>query len=177
MEEELDKLKKAIINKSDIEINRYFEIIYSKYYKIVHFAVSKYVDDLEDIREIVNETFLSFYGNVFEISNSKSYLLKTAINKAIDHLRKVKEIPIEKIEEMTYVKDSYFSEYLDLINVLKSLLTNKEIEIVLLHVIENLKFKDIGKRMNKKESTIRSIYNRAIRKTRRKNEGNRKNHQ
>ena len=168
MNTELTKLKNAIRREDIAKINIHFKNIYTQYYKLAHFLVSKYVDTLEDVNEIVEEVFLSFYEKVFDVKDVKSYLLKTAKNKAIDYLKKNKELPIEAIEELVYVKESPNSSYDHLIKRFQEVLSEEEIEIILLHVLEGMTFKEIGTKFNKKENTIRSIYNRAIKKVKRK---------
>ena len=57
-------LKKAIKSQDEGEIIKAFEYIYSKYYKLVWFIISKYVYNVLDIEDISQTVFINFYNNI-----------------------------------------------------------------------------------------------------------------
>ena len=52
----------------------------------------------------------------------------------------------------------------DIIYEMEKVLSEYEINIILLHDVYNYKFKELSKKYNKKESSIKATYHRAIRK-------------
>ena len=58
--------------------------------------------------------------------------------------------------------DNYF--YSNLISDLKKVLNNLEIAVIIKHIVEGQSLKDIAISLNKNTNTIRTIYNRAIKK-------------
>ncbi|MDE5856380.1 MAG: hypothetical protein K2H06_04960, partial [Anaeroplasmataceae bacterium] len=59
------------------QIHKAFNEIYVTYGKLVFFVISKYVHQLEDIEDLTNDVFLSFFNQIQQIdlkNNIKSYL-------------------------------------------------------------------------------------------------------
>lgn len=146
-------------------IQNAFEMIYQDFSKLVAFSISKYIDDRESIRDLVNEVFVRFFENAYKLNTSvKYYLLIIARNVAIDYLKKSRRF--EQIE-MDIPYDNKIENvlgYQDLVNDLKSILTNKEVEIIISHAVDGYSFREIGEHFNITEKNASTIYNRAIKK-------------
>ena len=161
------KLSKAINQKNPEKIEQVFEEIYYEYGKLVGFIISKYISKKEDIEELVDDVFISFSKAIVksEINNIKYYLVTLAKNTSINFLNK-KDNKVEMIYDEVYISQNTYesSKYYDLINEMKQVLSDLEINIILLHTIYNYSFDDLSIKLNKPLSSIASIYRRAIKK-------------
>ena len=118
-------------------IEKIFEEIYEKYYKLLYFCVGSYITQREDIEDIVMDTFLSFFNNFDSIDldgNIKNYLVRSAKNKAINLQKKKREVLIENIEEYSLDFDND-SNGNDLMDIIRDSLNDDERELFLSHVI------------------------------------------
>lgn len=161
------KLEKAIKQNNPNKIEQVFEEIYYEYGKLVGFIISKYISNKEDIEELVDDVFVSFSKIILKnkITNIKYYLVTQAKNTSINFLNK-KDNKVEMVYDEMYLSTQTYqpSKYYDLINDMKKVLTDLEINILLLHTIYNYSFDDISNKLNKPLSSIASIYRRAIKK-------------
>lgn len=162
-----NRLSKAIKQNNIYKIEQIFEEIYYEYGKLVGFIISKYVSKREDIEELVDDVFISFSKSMMKtkINNIKYYLVTQAKNTSINFTNK-KENKIEMIYDEIYLSNSTYeqSKYYELIDEMKQVLTEKEINIILLHTIYNYSFEDISNKLNAPLQSIASIYRRAIKK-------------
>lgn len=162
-----NRLSKAIKQNNIYKIEQIFEEIYYEYGKLVGFIISKYVSKREDIEELVDDVFISFSKSMMKtkINNIKYYLVTQAKNTSINFINK-KENKIEMIYDEIYLSNSTYeqSKYYELIDEMKQVLTEKEINIILLHTIYNYSFEDISNKLNMPLQSIASIYRRAIKK-------------
>lgn len=161
------KLKYALKTKDEKIINQVFEEIYYEYGHLVGFVISKYISSKNDIEELINDVFLSFFNNLdkIKLQNIKAYLTKTAKNRAIDFLRKENNKKYILENEIVLASgDNDNSLYSILIRNMKQVLTDEEVNIVIDHVVYDMSFKVIAKNSNKPVSTISTKYYQAINK-------------
>lgn len=164
-----EKKLKKVLNKGNINyIHTYFEEIYNTYKGLVCFVVSKYINSREDIFDIAQEVFLDFFNNAENINTSiKFYLTTSAKNKSLNYLKKNERITLIDLETIDLLDEkSIENDYL-FNNILKSLkqnLSDKEYNILILHIFDNYTFKELETKLNIKESTIKSIYFRTLKK-------------
>lgn len=144
-----------------------FKCVYNQYYKLVCFCISQYILVKEDVEELANDTFLSFFNHIEELDihkNIKYYLLVIAKNKAINFVKrqtKYVDLNIDILENIPYEME-YESN--DLINALKEVLSSEELKIMILHLLYGYSFKDIAQQKNLSINTVMSKYRRAINK-------------
>lgn len=149
-----------------------FEQIYSEYYKLVFFLIGKYIDDNEIVKDLVDETFINFYNNVSSLKTSiKYYLLRSAHNLAINYLQKNRknvQFADEDISNLVIDSSQYKSHisYTELVSDLLKVLSDKEVNIILLHVVEGYSFKELEQLVGIKSKTLNKVYERAIKKYR-----------
>lgn len=144
-----------------------FNNIYNCYFKLVCFCVSQYVKNLEDLEEIVDDTFLSFFNNLDHLDESKNlkyYLLTIAKNKSLNYLRKNNKYTLLSDEMLLTIpyKDESFNN--DILDVLKTILNYEELVIIMKHLIYGYSFKEIASYQNQSINTIMSTYRRALKK-------------
>lgn len=161
------KLKHALKSNNITTIHETFEEIYNEYNRLVYFIIIKYVRNSEDVKDLVQDTFISFYNNInHNINNIKYYLITSAKNKSLNYLKSNKEILLNDdfIYQVEENQQNNNIEYLDIIDKMTKILSEFEMEIVLQHNIYGLTFKEISIKYGKKIGTILSLYNRAIKK-------------
>ena len=110
--------------------------------------------------------FLNHIDKYKKNTNYFNFLVTIARNLAINEYHKQKRMVYD--EEYIYsVKEESPTNVPDLFYLL-DYLNEKEREIVILHMIDNLKFKEIAKMKDKPLGTILWLYNKAIKKLKRK---------
>ena len=110
--------------------------------------------------------FLNHIDKYKKNTNYFNFLVTIARNLAINEYHKQKRMVYD--EEYIYsVKEESPTDVPDLFYLL-DYLNEKEREIVILHMIDNLKFKEIAKMKDKPLGTILWLYNKAIKKLKRK---------
>ena len=148
------------------KIEKIFEEIYEKYYKLLYFCVGSYITQREDIEDIVMDTFLSFFNNLDSIDldgNIKNYLVRSAKNKAINLQKKKREVLIENIEEYSLDFDND-SNGNDLMDIIRDSLNDDERELFLSHVIEDISLRKLSKMRDENINTTKSKYHRIRKK-------------
>ena len=166
MKESIDKRLKIYHILTEDETLILFEDIYNEYYKLSFYIISKYINNYDDICDLVNDCFLNVFKNIQNIKkNIKSK------NNAINFLKKQNKIIIdnEYILNQKYEQQEV-TDYNYIHKILNELLSKEEIDIIELHLLYNKKFKEIAKLKNQKEETIKTIYYRAIKKVKEKSE-------
>ena len=163
-----DRIKEALIYYNINEINQIFNEIYLEYFKLIYFIISKYIKNKEDIEELVDNVFINFYQKIktTPVDNVKYYLVVSAKNISINFLKKKRiettELDDNFIYESTIIKSN--DKYYEIIEDMKKVLTDFEIEIILKHVIYDYTFLELSNLYDKPQKTIYSAYSRAIEK-------------
>jgi len=139
----METLSKYVIQfqKEDFKL---FDRFYKETSQQVFFTIKKYIKDNMTIEDIMQDVYVKFLKKIQHVDpsqNIKSYLTTMARNASIDYLRQ--QHPVEYDDNHVYEAfddQRIEKDYLWLLETLPS----KEKEIVYLHVIEELKFKDIA---------------------------------
>ena len=155
-------------NKLEV-MDRLYETISKDVYA---FAISK-VRDKFDADDITQDTFIRVYENaklytpigkplawIFTIETNvinRYFNLKNRNNNIED------ESILEQVEDSSNIDESKETKN-DYLRKLLLNLSELEREIISLHLVSDLKFREIAKLLNKPLSTILSKYNRAIKK-------------
>jgi RNA polymerase sigma-70 factor, ECF subfamily len=121
-----------------------FDDFYHLTYKQVFFTLKKYIKDTMLVEDLMQEVYMKFLNKIQDIDISKqviSYLTTMARNLAIDHLRKTQPVTFDEITVYHALDEHQIDkDYLWLLNHLK----DEDKDIVYMHVIENMTFKDIA---------------------------------
>lgn len=162
-----NKIRKALQTKNHIMLEEIFEEIYKEYYNLISYIISKYETNNMIMEELVDDVFYNFYQSLFktDIKNIKYYLVQASKNITINHIKK-KKIDIIYDEEVV-LKEKYNdsqSIYNEIIQKMENILTEYEINIIILHHIYDYSFKELSIKYNKPFSSINSTYHRAIKK-------------
>ncbi|MBO5476121.1 MAG: sigma-70 family RNA polymerase sigma factor [Clostridia bacterium] len=166
-----EKKLKMILSTGKVElINALFEELYTKYKGLVCFIISKYIKSVDDVVDIAQDVFLDFFNNAKNVNkNIKFYLTSSAKNKALDHLKKYNKITLVDVSDLDlFNNQSVSNDYLfkDTLKVLKDNLKTLEHNILLLHIFSELTFKEISSKLNMKESSVKTLYFRTLKKSR-----------
>ena len=161
------KIKKAKNTNDNVLFEIIFEEIYKEFHGLITYIVSKYEKNMLNVEEIVDDVFYNLYRAIIkkEINNIKYYLVKTAKNKTLDYFKK-KQIDIIYDDEIILSEISVDdkSKYNETIYEMNKVLSEYEINIIILHEVYNYSFKELSKKYNKPFSSINTTYHRAIRK-------------
>ena len=164
------KLNRLLKNGSRGEILQFYEYLYNEFKPLLIFVASKYLTDFEDIKDIVQDTFLDFFNSLNSNTNHtniKALLTISCKNKAIDLLRRKKKIvytDIEKIDSINDYDDLSHKSYKEIIEEMKTILSNDEMSIIIKHLVYGISLVDIAKERNTNISSIKSTYYRSIKK-------------
>ncbi len=140
-----------------------FDLFYEQTKKNVYFTIKNIIHDEEETKDLMQDTYVKFLNNLdkYKEENLNAFLILMARNIAINayNKRKKEVIDMEYVDSVVTTKasDSYVFRILDILN-------EEEKEIVLFHIVENLKFKDISRIVDKPLGTVLWIYNIAIKK-------------
>lgn len=149
-----------------------FDRLYDSYYDGVYRYIYVCVKNKWNAEDIISTVFMKIYENrekIQEVETSKNWIFRIAHNAIIDFYRKNgRVIPIDDFIE-TPVDDEEYNNIIikdEFLGVKKYLdeLPEETRNIIYLRFYAGLKFKEIAEIVNKSESTIKSIVNRAMKK-------------
>ena len=141
-----------------------FDEFYDSTSKLVYFVISEIVKRKEIAEELMQETYLKFIQNINTLKsnyNPKAYLVTIARNLAINEYNKSKRM-IYNEEILDIIPEDKITYNVDLGII--SYLEGIEQEIVTMHIVGDLKFREIAKILDKPLGTVLWVYNKAIKK-------------
>lgn len=142
--------------------------IYETYKPLLVFVASKYLNDSEDIKDVVQETFIEFFQHINqEHKNIKAYLTIACKHHAIDLLRKKKHIQYVSEDELSTLVDDnliHHNSFIEMIHDLRLYIPEEEVNIIIFHLIDGFTFQEIAVKMYSNANTIKTRYYRALRK-------------
>lgn len=147
----------------------HFEQFYNETKKTVFFSIAAIVKDNSIIDDLMQDTYVRFLENIDKYKTKTSinaYLSTMAHNITINYYNREKRlVHDEELFEFIPDNSSHEKEYenIEALEMLKNL-DEEEKEIVIQHVINELKFKDIANMVGKPLGTVLWIYNKAIKK-------------
>lgn len=144
-----------------------FELLYTRYNKLVYKIAYSILKNEEDSEDIVQNVFSKIYKidkQKLPTDKESSWLYKVTKNETLTLLRKKNNnIELEEtyeIEDKNNEIDNLINQ--DSYNKLISNLKEKEKEVVSLKIISNLSFSEIGKLLNEPTGTIKWRYYKSI---------------
>lgn len=151
------------------------EDIYRDYVTSVYPLILSIVKNKENAEDITADFFVKLWDKAPTYNftgHHKRWLMTLAHNMAIDFIRKNKnEVLVEEVEPSSLSSNSMENQvhHKILMDTILSKLNCSERQVVILHVISDLTFKDISKVLNKPLGTIAWQYKSALNKLRRFN--------
>lgn len=157
---------KTLLSELKAGKKEYFDEFYSLTKGAVWHAVRKIVVGRFDAEDVVQEAYVSFLTNIAAVKDDPlPYLVQTAKNKALDHLRR--ERKTDKSVAIEDVRVQAFDEYPShgsLLDVCKKALDEEEFFILEQAVVFGYTRVEIARTMNKPVSTVNRKYNEVLRK-------------
>ena len=148
-----------------------FDYFYNETKKNVFFSIAAIIDDKDIIDDLMQDTYIRFLENIDKYKTGTSinaYLSTIAHNISINYYNREKRL-IHNDEVIEVVKDREKDPYdeIEAIELLKDL-EPLEKQVVVLHVLNDLKFRKIADIIQKPLGTVLWIYNKAIAKLKKK---------
>ncbi len=146
-----------------------FDDIYYLTKDIVYYSIFIILKDYQLSEDIMQDTYLKALSKIHSYKRKahfKSWIVTIAKNLAINEFNKRKREMLVDISENEYILGTTPStvENEILINQIFTVLSGEEKEIVILHIVGDLKHREIAKLLNKPLGTITWAYNKAIKK-------------
>lgn len=150
-----------------------FEFLYQKYSHLVYHVCLQIVHDIDVANDLVQDTFIAIYEASARLDsnrNFKYYIVTIAHNKAIEYLRKQKEmIPFdEEIVDDQVEEKVYEENFASVMSRYRTILNDDELDIIVLHLEGGLRFKDIAVLKKTTLGTVTGKYDRGIKKIKEK---------
>lgn len=165
----MERIEDIIIELKQKDYRR-FDIFYNLTKKQVYFSIITIIKDPSLTEDLLQETYMKFLekiDNVDKNKNISAYLVSIGRNLAINmyHKRK-KEVYSEELLE-TIPAEVEPEEDVEILKIL-DILTQDEKDIVVMHVINDLKFREIAEILKKPLGTVLWIYTKAMKKLKEK---------
>lgn len=156
-----DSLAKLVIDIQNGK-EKSFDLFYNETKNIVYHYVRMILSDSETIKDVMQETYFSFFENIEKLSvsgNPLAYLITTAKNKAINKQSKENKIKKEKDSQEVVDKsnnDFYYWE------IAKKVLNEEDFELLQLKLVYGYSQKEIAQIKQVPKSTVCFRYNKAL---------------
>ena len=166
-------MKKVRINEIIKEFKEHdyqsFDEFYEMTNRLVYIMIAKIIKDKSLIEDLMQDTYVKFLENIKSVSlnaNPTPYLAQIAKNLAINEINKYRKVELDDELVLSIKDDKYESESRAVELGMIDYLNGDDHEVVTMHIVGEMKFKEISKVMNKPLGTVLWIYNRAIKKLR-----------
>ena len=146
-----------------------FDEFYYATHKQLYIFIYDIIRNRQTSEDLLQETYMKFLNHIDKYKRNTNYfnfLVTIARNLAINEYNKEKRTIYD--EEYIYSRKEESKNDVPDVFYLLDELDEKEREIVILHIIDNLKFKEIAKMKNMPLGTILWYYNKSIKKLKRK---------
>jgi len=162
-------LTKALKSGSSNQLNFAFEKIFQEYSGLIYHIVLTIIQNKDTAEDIVMDTFTKFFENIPNLDptrNFKYWLTTTAKHLAIDSYNK-KNVRTVSMDEDTVISElitDQSSPWKELLNELSSVLSENEIDVLSLHLIYRMSFREISEYKGVTIHSISSLYRRSLMK-------------
>lgn len=146
----------------------FFDDFYDLTKKQVYYAIMMIVKDVEATEDIMQDTYLRFLNNINRYkdnTNVIAFIVTIARNLAINYYNRRKK---EMYFDYTNYEDFQGHKNTPLLDLMYETLEGEELQVFTLHIIDELKHREIAKIMKKPLGTITWLYNKAVKKMKQK---------
>lgn len=152
------------------DLTAFHELYETSFLPLQHYAM-RYLYDWKEAEDLVQDAFLSLWSNTQKYDEEQPvfyYLLGMIRNNCLNYLRSleiqckhqdkiIEAILFSSIEEPEIDEDIHKR-----LNYILDLLPEKQREVVLLHIVEKKKIKEIAEQMDIAETTVKTHFKRAM---------------
>lgn len=159
--------ERALIDALKRGNERAFDKLYEMYYRLVYYIISKYINDIRIIEELVNDVFMKVYTSIDSFDNSKPFKVWISIiakNTAINSYNRLKKENVIYSDEYINSLPQEYKNSIEIEEFLNKFLDDEEKSIVERIVFFDYKFKEVAIEMGLNQSYIQTKYYRAIKK-------------
>lgn len=143
-----------------------FDKLYDEFKNLVFYIVMNILRDRHLSEELTQDVFLRMYQNIDKYTldtNFKAWLVKMAKNLAINELKKQKhELGYDETIISSVNKEDF--KTFEFIDSLKKILTEDELEVIVLYYVYNLNNREISEALNKSINTVLWLHSEAKKK-------------
>ncbi len=157
--------KKFLIEFKNEDLSHFNEF-YEATKKSVFYNILSFIKSYETSEDILQDTYVKFLKNVKEIKHHTSilgYLIMISKNLSLDYLKKIKDNEIEDDYQIKHEED-FNQDRIILLEKLKNILKDKEYEVLVFHIYDELTFEEISSLTGTPLGTTLYRYNNAIKK-------------
>ena len=158
---ELDVLVCRYLNGDELA----FDDIYYETQTPIYLSIRTYIKDRQVIEDLMQDTYVRVIQNITKYkigTNFKAWVSCIARNIAINYYNKEKKVELKEIDNPTFSIESNDSK----LDYYLSFLEGEDRDIVIYHIVLDMKFKDIAKMLEIPQSTVFVKYKQAIEKIR-----------
>lgn len=140
-----------------------FDDIYYETQTSIYLSIKTYIKEPQVIEDLMQDTYVRVIQNIDKYkkgTNFKAWVSCIARNIAINYYNKEKRVDILDVDDKVFAvekKDSKLDYYLSLVDGIEK-------EIVVYHIVLDMKFKDIAAILEIPQSTVFAKYKSAINK-------------
>lgn len=168
MSKQIDELIEEFRQKNYQDFDHFYELTN----KQVYYAIITIVKSDEIAADLMQDTYMNFLNKIHQFKkggNVYAYLSKIGRNLSINYYHKYKkEIHSNGLIE-TFASDEKVSEYFEIdITTILDLLNDDQREVIVLRVINELKFREVADATGKPLGTVLWLYQEAIKKLKEK---------
>ena len=142
--------------------------LWDNWYIRIYAYFYKRIDNKLDCEELTITTLEIFFLNEGKIENEIAFIFKTARNKILEYFRSKKKLflNIEDLESKLYYSNNYKEKKSKLLECAEKYLEKENLEIVEMCIMEDFSGKEVAKKTNLKEATVRQRLKRSLDKIR-----------
>ncbi len=158
-------IEKAIKQKNESALEEVFEKIYYRYQNLVYYISFKIVKRKEEAEDITQEVFMRFFNSLkkTQFRNIKYWLVTAARNLSLNYLKSKDAGTIRSDSDFLFIPAAE-SKLPPIIKSLYRVLTDEEIDIIIMRLVFNLTFREIAAEKGATVDSVKGKYRRAIKK-------------
>ena len=145
--------------------NDAFDDIYYETQTSVYLSIKTYIREPQVIEDLMQDTYVRAINNISKYkigTNFKAWISCIARNIAINYYNREKKMEILEVDNPVFAQESEDSK----LNYYLSFLEGIEKDIVIYHIVLNMKFGEIARIIEMPQSTVFAKYKSAINKIR-----------